>query len=179
MAIAGIQGPWSSVWLAVRSLLWTMLLPGLVAGYVPWRFLGLSGVQLDRSRPDQLLGVCCIALGVGLLGACVFEFARSGRGTLSPVDAPRHLVVRGLYRYVRNPMYLAVTMIILGEALAAGSAPLAVYWAVWFVAVNVFVMGFEEPMLRRQFGRAYEEYTGQVRRWIPRLRPRPVTRSSA
>jgi protein-S-isoprenylcysteine O-methyltransferase Ste14 len=70
-------------------------------------------------------------------------------------------------------MYLAVTMIILGEALVAGSAPLVAYWAVWFVAVNVFVMGFEEPTLRRQFGRAYDAYTSQVRRWIPSLRPRP------
>jgi protein-S-isoprenylcysteine O-methyltransferase Ste14 len=70
-------------------------------------------------------------------------------------------------------------MIILGEALVAGSAPLVVYWAVWFAAVNVFVMGFEEPMLQRQFGRAYEDYTGQVRRWIPTVRPGPVTSSSA
>src|SRR5437016_10157133 len=103
---------WSSVWLALRSLLWTILLPGVFAGYVPWRFFGLARTQFDLTSPTQLLGLVCIGLGVALLAACIFEFARSGRGTLSPVDAPRHLVVRGLYQYVRNPMYLSVTMII-------------------------------------------------------------------
>ena len=106
----------SSAWLALRSLLWTILLPGVFAGYVPWRFFGLGRTQFDLTSPTQLLGLVCIGMGVALLAACIFEFARSGRGTLSPVDAPRHLVVRGLYRYVRNPMYLSVTMIILGEA---------------------------------------------------------------
>src|SRR6266536_1042261 len=139
---------WSSAWLALRSLLWTILLPGVFAGYVPWRFFGL---------------------GVALLAACIFEFARSGRGTLSPVDAPRHLVVRGLYQYVRNPMYLSVTMIILGEALVAHSVALSGYWAVWFVCPNLFVIVYEEPTLRRTFGDEYEVYFQRVRRWIPRL----------
>jgi protein-S-isoprenylcysteine O-methyltransferase Ste14 len=178
MAAAGTQHPWSSAWLAVRSLLWTILLPGVFAGYVPWRYFGLSRAVLHLARPTQVLGLGCITIGAVLLAACIIEFARSGRGTLSPADPPRLLVVRGPYRYVRNPMYLAVTVIILGEALVADSAPLIVYWAVWFVAVNVFVIGFEEPTLRRQFGRAYDDYTSQVRRWIPSLRPRPVTSSS-
>ena len=83
----------------------------------PWRYFGLNQVQLDLTRLSDVVGVMCIALGVVLLAACIFEFARSGRGTLSPADPPRHLVVCGLYRYVRNPMYLSVTMILLGEAL--------------------------------------------------------------
>ncbi len=103
---------WSLAWLALRSLLWTILLPGVFAGYVPWRFFGLGRTQFDLTSPTQLLGFVCIGLGVALLAACIFEFARSGQGTLSPVDPPRHLVVRGLYRYLRNPMYLSVTMII-------------------------------------------------------------------
>jgi protein-S-isoprenylcysteine O-methyltransferase Ste14 len=177
MATAATQRPWSSVWLALRSLVWTMLLPGFFAGYVPWRFFGLSRVQLDLSRPHQLLGVCCIALGAGLLGACVFEFARSGRGTLSPVDAPRHLVVRGLYRYVRNPMYLAVTMVVLGEALVAGSVRLLVYWAIWFLGANLFVIGYEEPTLRKRFGASYEEYMRHIGRWMPSLRERRYFRN--
>src|SRR6266568_1284209 len=119
---------WSSAWLALRSLLWTILLPGVFAGYVPWRFFGLGRTQFDLTSPTQLLGFVCIGLGVALLAACIFEFARSGQGTLSPVDPPRHLVVRGLYRYLRNPMYLSVTMIILGEALVAHSVALAFYW---------------------------------------------------
>jgi protein-S-isoprenylcysteine O-methyltransferase Ste14 len=81
------------------------------------------------------------------------------------------LVVRGLYRYVRNPMYLAVTLIVLGEVLLTGSRALLGYWAVWFVAVNAFVIGFEEPTLRRQFGDTYRNYADAVGRWIPRLHP--------
>jgi len=144
------------------------LLPGVFAGYVPWRFFGLARTQFDLTSPTQLLGLVCIGLGVTLLAACIFEFARSGRGTLSPVDAPRHLVVRGLYQYVRNPMYLSVTMIILGEALLAHSVVLAGYWAAWFVCANLFVIVYEEPALRRAFGDEYEAYFQGVSRWLPR-----------
>ena len=90
------------------------------------------------------------------------EFARSGRGTLSPVDPPRHLVVRGLYDYVRNPMYLSVTAILLGEVLLTRSRALAIYWAVWFAVVNLFVIAYEEPWLRAQFGHWSAEYTARV-----------------
>jgi len=92
---------------------------------------------------------------------------------LSPVDPPRELVVRGLYRYVRNPMYLSVTVIVFGESLLTGSRALLVYWAIWFVAVNLFVMGYEEPTLRLRFGESYERYAREVRRWLPRVRGRP------
>jgi protein-S-isoprenylcysteine O-methyltransferase Ste14 len=163
---------WSSAWLALRSLLWTILLPGVVAGYVPWRFFGLGRTPFDLTSPTQLLGLVCIGLGVVLLAACIFEFAWSGRGTLSPADPPHHLVVRGLYRYVRNPMYLSVTMILLGEALVVHSVALTIYWAIWFAAANVFVLCYEEPALRRRFGSSYNEYTQQVRRWIPRFHER-------
>jgi protein-S-isoprenylcysteine O-methyltransferase Ste14 len=155
--------------LALRSLLWTFLLPGFFAGYLPWRYFGLNRVRLDLLSAGQVLGLLFIALGTALLGACIFEFARSGRGTLSPVDPPRHLVVRGLYRYVRNPMYLSVTIIVLGEVLVTGSSALAVYWAIWFLCANLFVMGYEEPTLRREFGLLYDEYCQQVGRWIPRF----------
>ena len=90
--------------LALRSLLWTILMPGIVAGYVPWRYFGLAAARIDWSDPLDLLGLVSMGAGVLLLAACIVEFARSGRGTLSPIDPPRHLVVRGLYRYVRNPM---------------------------------------------------------------------------
>jgi protein-S-isoprenylcysteine O-methyltransferase Ste14 len=163
-------GSWSSIWLALRSLLWTILFPGFFAGYVPWRFFGLGRTQVDMFRAVHLLGLLCIGLGAALLAACIFEFARSGRGTLSPVDPPRQLVVRGLYRYVRNPMYLSVTTITLGEALLLQSLALAVYWATWFLGMNLFVIGYEEPTLRRQFGASYDNYFQQVGRWVPRFR---------
>ena len=163
------QSTASSIWLALRSLLWTILLPGLVAGFIPWRYFGLANVRLEYGRPAHLLGLLSIGTGVLLLAACVWEFARSGRGTLSPADPPRHLVVRGLYRYVRNPMYLSVTAIVLGEALLTQSRGLLVYWAAWFLIVNLFVMSYEEPALRKRFGGSFDSYTKRVGRWLPRL----------
>lgn len=158
----------STVWLGVRSLLWTLLLPGFLGVYVPWRYFGLRRVQLDFGDPIHLLGLLLIALGVALIMACIFEFARSGRGTLAPVDPPRELVVRGLYRYVRNPMYLSFTIIMLGEVMLTRSRALLLYWGVWFLAVNLMVLGYEEPTLRRRFGSSYEAYTQRVGRWLPR-----------
>ena len=154
--------------LAVRSLLWALLLPGVVAGYLPWRYFGVRSVRLQPGDPLHIVGVLSIGVGVVLLAWCIFAFAQRGRGTLSPADPPSVLVVQGLYRYVRNPMYLAVSTIILGEATLTRSAALLVYWLVFFVTANVFVMGFEEPKLRRQFGATYDEYTRRVGRWLPR-----------
>ena len=156
-----------SAGLALRSVLWTVLLPGFFAGYVPYRYFGLAEVPLDHTRPDHIAGLLLMGVGIALLAACIFEFARSGRGTLSPVDPPRELVVRGLYRYVRNPMYLAVTTIVLGEVLLTRSVDLAVYWVIWFAAANVFVMTYEEPALQAQFGESYDAYRQRVGRWIP------------
>jgi protein-S-isoprenylcysteine O-methyltransferase Ste14 len=164
---------WGGVWLAVRSLTWAILLPGGIAGYVPWRFFGLDRARIDLFRPTHAIGLLCVALGVVLLAMCIVEFARSGRGTLSPVDPPRRLVVRGLYRYVRNPMYLAVTTIVLGETLLTSFPALAAYWGLWFLGVNLFVLGYEEPTLRARFGAEYAEYTRRVGRWIPALHPAP------
>ena len=160
----------ASVWLALRSITWAALLPGVYAGYVPWRFFGLGQVQLNLRNPIHLLGLSGIGVGVALLLVCIWEFAHSGRGTLAPVDPPSQLVVLGLYRYVRNPMYLSVTTIVLGELLLTQSRGLLIYWAIWFAAVNLFVIGYEEPALRRQFGPSYEHYTRTVPRWIPTFR---------
>ena len=162
-------GFWSPAWLTLRSLLWAILLPGFFAGYVPWRFFGLARTRVAFFSRAPFLGLLCIGLGAVLLAACIVEFARSGRGTLSPVDPPRLLVVGGLYRYVRNPMYLSVTTIVLGEALLTQSSALGVYWVIWFLGANLFVIGYEEPTLRRRFGASYGEYTQHVGRWIPRF----------
>jgi protein-S-isoprenylcysteine O-methyltransferase Ste14 len=158
--------------LTLRSILWTLVFPGFFTVLVPWRFFGLGRTPLDLSSPAQLAGVVAVSAGVVLLAACIIEFARSGRGTLSPVDPPTVLVARGLYRYVRNPMYLAVTVIVLGESLWVRSPALGVYWAVWFLWANLFVVFYEEPALRRRFGPSYEAYTRQVGRWLPALRSR-------
>jgi protein-S-isoprenylcysteine O-methyltransferase Ste14 len=159
------------MWLMLRAVFWTLVLPGFSGFYLPWRFFGLRDVRIDVSDPRQWLGMLCIAAGTTLLLACIREFAKRGRGTLSPADPPRLLVVSGLYRFVRNPMYLSVTSIVLGEVLLTSSRALLIYWVVWFTIVNLFVMGYEEPTLRGQFGGEYERYSRHVGRWMPRLTP--------
>lgn len=162
----------SSLWLAIRSLVAAAALPGIIAGYVPWRYFGLGAAQIDWRSPLQLLGLVLGASGAGLLGICIWEFAHRGRGTLAPVDPPKHLVVQGLYRYVRNPMYVSVTTILLGELLILRTTAFLLYCAGWLVAVNLFVIGYEEPVLRHKFGASYERYTESVGRWIPRIQRR-------
>ena len=159
----------SGLLLALRSLLWTLLLPGMFGVYLPWRYFGVSRVQVDFTNPLDLLGLGLIVIGAALLAACIWEFARRGRGTLSPADPPKELVVQGLYRYVRNPMYLSVSTMVLGQALLARSTALLLYWAIFFAVVNLFVRFYEEPALRRQFGESYDRYTQRVGRWLPRL----------
>lgn len=155
------------LWLAFRSLLWAALLPGLLAGYLPWRFFGVSQVRVDWTNPVHDFGLLCCGTGAALLAYCISEFARRGRGTLSPLDPPRELVVRGLYRYVRNPMYLSVALLLAGELLLAPSRAFLLYALAWFACANLFVIGYEEPALRARFGSAYEQYKRRVPRWLP------------
>ena len=159
-----------SLWLFLRSAFWTLAFPGFFAGFVPWRYFGLSDVQFDWADPLHLLGGALMAAGAALLLTCIYEFARSGRGTLSPADPPKELVVQGLYRYVRNPMYLSVLTIVAGEIILTRSSALLWYWLTFFLAANLFVRGYEEPYLRRQFGESYQRYTREVGRWLPRFR---------
>ena len=112
------------MWLALRALFWTLLMPGVFGFYLPWRFFGLRDVRIDIANPRQWLGLLCIGVGTILLLTCIWEFARRGKGTLSPADPPRQLVVSGLYRFVRNPMYLSVTLIVFGEVMLTFSRPL-------------------------------------------------------
>jgi protein-S-isoprenylcysteine O-methyltransferase Ste14 len=159
----------ADLWLATRSLFWAVLFPGMVAGYLPWRFFGVREAPIDVHHPRTVLAIVVVLCGVVVLATTVWEFAHHGRGTLSPADPPRTLVVQGLYRFVRNPMYLGVTLVLLGETLLVARASLLLYWATWFAAVNLFVMAHEEPYLRTQFGESYERYTREVGRWVPRV----------
>lgn len=103
---------------------------------------------------------------------CAWDFAFAGRGTPAPFDPPKILVARGLYRFVRNPMYVSILMVLLGESLLLKSLLLLRYAAIWLVIVHVFVLLYEEPTLRRKFGASYEQYCKDVGRWIPRPRRR-------
>ena len=159
-----------NLWLALRSLFWTVAFPGFMAGYVPWRYFDVSEVDFDFSNPRHVLGGVLILVGTALLLTCIFEFARSGRGTLSPADPPKELVVQGLYRYVRNPMYVGVLMCILGHFLWFGYWVILGYAGIFFLVVHSFVTLYEEPDLRKRFGAGYEEYLTEVPRWIPRFK---------
>ena len=144
-------------------------MPGTVAGLVPWL---LTGWEVRDPRPPlQVVGVVLIVAGVGALLHAFLRFVLEGAGTPAPVAPTQQLVVGGLYRYVRNPMYLAVTATIVGQALALGQLVLLVYAGLFVVAVFAFVRWYEEPTLRRQFGDQYEEYRRAVPGWWPRLRP--------
>ncbi len=113
-------------------------------------------------------GLALIVLGVGLYAWCLWLFATVGRGTPGPWDAPRRLVAVGPYRRVRNPIYLAALLVVLGEALWFVSPALLEYAAAMAITCHVFVIGYEEPSLSRTFGNAYAEYRQTVPRWLPR-----------
>ena len=160
--------------LAIRSIFFACLLPGTVTVLIP--YLILSEESPNRlATPWQYFGLIPISAGAAILFRCIWDFAVVGRGTLAPVDPPRHLVVRGLYRYVRNPMYVGVLCVLLGEALLFRSRTLLWYAAGFWVFANVIVILYEERVLRRQFGKSYDDYSRSVRRWLPRAPRGPET----
>lgn len=154
------------------SLVFLVLAPGVVAGLVPWWLTGWEVRNpLPYWLPLRVTGVILLAAGVLTLLQAFARFAVEGLGTPAPVAPTENLVVGGLYRYVRNPMYLAVAATIVGQALALGQAILLLYAAAFAVAVAAFAHWYEEPTLRRQFGEQYEAYRRAVPAWWPRHEP--------
>lgn len=158
--------------LAIRSLLFLILIPGTVAGYIPLRILRASGrLSLPGVSAVSVLAGCLILLGAAVLLRCVWDFLVAGRGTLAPIDPPQHLVVRGLYHYTRNPMYNGVLAVLLGEAWLFHSTALLLYAAVIFTMFHLFVVLYEEPALTSRFGESYRDYRAVVPRWGFTVRP--------
>ncbi len=156
----------------LRTLIFTVLAPGTVVLLIP-RWILPRGAQIS-SGGSLILGVVVLTAGVAIYLWCAFcAFAMVGRGTPAPFDAPTRLVAHGLYRFVRNPMYWGVSLILIGEAALFGSQAIAGYLAVWFAFVFFFVLIYEEPALRHKFGSEYEEYCSKVPRWLPKLRKWP------
>src|SRR5712691_8892651 len=155
---------------ALKTLLFTILVPGTVTFLVLYLLL-TSGFQLFPVEIGALryLGLPPILLGALTYLWCAWDFTFTGRGTPAPIDPPKELVVKGLYRYVRNPMYVGVTLILLGEALLFESAVLFLYAGFLLVWAHLFIVYYEEPTLKRLFGASYESYCKSVPRWIPRL----------
>jgi len=151
--------------LLLKNLSFTVIVPATVAVYLPLL------IARDRSLASGALlsvAVALVALGAAVYGWCVWDFASFGRGTPFPLDAPRKLVIRGLYRYTRNPMYVGVLFVVLGWALMFRAPDLLLYAVgvgMWF---HLFIVLYEERRLGREFGGEYVEYCARVGRWLPR-----------
>ena len=159
-----------------RANLWRTLIfvcfvgPGPVIGLIPW---WLSGWQIPTPiAPWRYLGLLMIVTGAVPLADSITRFVREGQGTPEPLHPTEALVVSGFYRYVRNPMYLGVLSMIFGQAVFFANRHLAEYGACAWLVMELFVLVYEEPVLRRRYGSQYDRYCQAVSRWIPRLRAR-------
>jgi protein-S-isoprenylcysteine O-methyltransferase Ste14 len=156
---------------ALKSVVFLIVIPGTVFGLVPCLLVTRAPeVYALPIGSLRYLGPIGIALGLAALVWCVYDFAARGRGTPAPIDPPKELVVQGLYRHVRNPMYVAMLTVLLGEAVLFRSTTLLLYAAYFFLMFSAFIRFYEEPHLRKTFGDAYERYCESVPRWVPRIR---------
>jgi protein-S-isoprenylcysteine O-methyltransferase Ste14 len=156
----------------VGTAAFLLLAPGTVAGLVPWL---ISHWQMQSPllgfAPFRATGVLLIAAGIAIVFESFARFALRGIGTPAPAFPTQHLVVSGLYRYVRNPMYVGVLSINLGQGLLLGNTGVLIYAGFVWLAMHLFVFTYEEPTLRRTFGAEFELFCRNVPRWIPRLTP--------
>lgn len=154
------------MWLFVKNLLFTLAVPGILAGWLPVYLAGGFG-QVRAFGVPQLIASLLLAAGFSVMLAATAYFGAVGRGTAAPFDPPVRLVARGPHRYVRNPMYLGLVVAVLGWALWFESAPLVLYAGGGWLFFHLMVVFYEEPTLQRLFGAEYEAYRAAVRRWLP------------
>lgn len=147
-----------------RALLAFLALPVVVAGLIPWFLYGIDGWR----KGGTPLGWPVFFMGVGIVLWCVHDFYVIGKGTLAPWDPPRNLVIVGLYKFVRNPMYLGVLGCVAGWSLIAGSPLMAAYTGTLAIGFHLRVIFYEEPTLARQFGNEWTQYRAIVNRWLPK-----------
>ena len=156
----------------IGTAIFFVFVPCVLAGVVPWWIsrwefqLSFLGVELAR-----FVGAVLILAGAAGLVDSFVRFALQGLGTPAPIAPPQHLVVTGLYRYVRNPMYVALVAVILGQAILFGDWRLMTYGGLMWLAFHAFVLTYEEPVLAQKFGAEYEDFRANVPRWIPRSSP--------
>lgn len=148
--------------------------PGFIAGLVPW---WISGWRVHSPFPGfamlRIAGLVLVVAGSLVLLEAFARFAFEGLGTPAPVLPPQRLVVRGPYRYVRNPMYVAVLAVIMGQALLLGNVSVFLYACAAWLAMHAFVLFYEEPKLRKSFGEEYTDFCKHIPRWVPHFRPWP------
>lgn len=150
--------------LLLKNLLFTVVAPGTVAIYAP---LFIVRGRAAASGRWLIASSVFFLAGVAIYSWCVWDFATFGRGTPAPIDAPRKLIVRGLYHYTRNPMYVGVLTTIIGWALLFKALPLLLYALCVGLCFHLFVVLYEEPHLRHVFGSSYDDYRARVARWLP------------
>jgi protein-S-isoprenylcysteine O-methyltransferase Ste14 len=153
--------------LFLKNLVFVILVPGILAVWLPVRVLAQESFSIEGFR---ILGLIPLILGATCMLWCVYDFWNSGHGTPAPIDPPKALVVKGFYRYVRNPMYIGVLSVVLGEAICFASWSIMFYGVCAGLLFHGFVMLYEEPALSRTFGQEYQDYKRQVPRWFPSLR---------
>jgi protein-S-isoprenylcysteine O-methyltransferase Ste14 len=157
-----------STFVLARALTYSTVFVALLLLFVPRQVLSISGaVPRSPAGPLGVVGLGLALLGMALAVWCVLAFVALGKGTPAPFDPPRRLVVRGPYRFIRNPMYLGAGVALGGVALFYRSLPLAIYAAGFLLAAHLFVVGYEEPTLTRLFGADYAAYRARVGRWLP------------
>ena len=154
---------------ALKTLIFSILVPGTVAFVFPWLLLQQQWGPVPMFPSVWLFGFLPLLLGIGLYLWCAGAFTFIGKGTPAPIDAPKFLVKEGPYQWVRNPMYLAVLSMVIGQAILFRSFLLVGYALFVGAVVHVFVVFVEEPSLRDHFGKGYESYLHTVPRWIPRF----------
>lgn len=162
----------NTAWLSLKNLLFTVMVPGFVAGWVPLRWFERHAAWPQVWVWANTLGAVVFALGAAIYLHCVWYFMTNGRGTPAPIDPPKKLVQRGLYRWTRNPMYLGVLALVAGEGLFLQSWHVAIYLFCLACVFHIMVALVEEPALSFRFGALYEDYKRAAPRWWPR-RPRP------
>ncbi len=160
---------------ALKTMIFTVLVPGTVAVLIPYRIVSSAGARGTIAIGGlpyfvHYFGLAVIPIGALIYLWCAWDFTFAGKGTPAPIDPPKQLVVRGLYRYVRNPMYVGVLSLILGQAIWFESVHLIAYAGLAFLLMHAFVLFYEEPALKRKFGESYERYCETVPRWIPRVK---------
>jgi protein-S-isoprenylcysteine O-methyltransferase Ste14 len=154
------------------SALFFVVAPCVLAGLIPWSMTRWEFRPAFFDLEDaRSVGVLLILVGLPGLVDSFARFALQGLGTPAPIAPPQNLVVTGLYRYVRNPMYVAVVAVILGQAILFGDGRLMTYGVFMWLAFHAFVLTYEEPVLAQSFGAEYEDFRANVPRWIPRLTP--------
>ncbi len=157
----------TSIFRWIGAAIFTVLVPGTVTVFLPYYLLDRSVPELGAWGPLHVVASAVLVIGAGIYFRCLWDFVIAGHGLPAPVDHPKKLVIRGLYQYVRNPMYVGVLLVLIGEVLLLRSIVLIWYTLAWLAIIHVNILVYEERYLQFRFGESYTAYRKKVRRWIP------------